>query len=112
MRVYGPQDIIVTSLDEGTRPSGSYRTLIARLHGHQVVILTSLLENVAGRMRLHGHQGIIVTSLGEGTRSSKVHRNLMLDEVIRSSRSRVCNLTDGKPPSLDEVTSSSRSQGK
>ena len=112
MRVHGPQDIIIISLDEGTRPSGSHRNLIARLHGHQGVILTSLLEKLEGWMRLHGRQSIIVTSLGVGTRSSKIHRNLLLDEVIRSPRSRVRNLTDGKPPSLDEVTSLSRSQGK
>ena len=84
------------SLDKVTRSSRVHRNLIARLHGHQGVIVTSLLENRAVWMRLHGHQGIIVTSLDEGTRSSRVHRNL----------------TAGKPGSLEEVTSSSRSQGK
>ena len=63
-------------------------------------------------MRLHSRQGIIVTSSGEGTRSSRVHRNLTRDEVTRSSRSRVRNLTAGKPGSLDEVTSWSTSRGK
>ena len=63
-------------------------------------------------MRLHSRQGIIVTSLGEGTQSSRFYRNLTRDEVTWSSRSRVRNRTAGKPGSLDEVTSWSRSQGK
>ena len=50
--------------------------------------------------------------MGEGTQSSRFHRNFMRDEVTRSSRLRVGNLTAGKPGSLDEVTSWSRSQGK
>ena len=63
-------------------------------------------------MRLHSRQGLIVTSLGEGTRSPRVHCNLTRDEVAQSSRSRVRNLIAGKPGSLDEVTSWSRSRGK
>ena len=69
-RLHGHLGIIVTSLDEGTRSSRYHRNLIAKLYGHQGVIVTSLLENLAVWMRLHGHQGCSRVS---GLRYKRLH---------------------------------------